>query len=171
MPCISQSEIERALDAWAQYLLQRAAVADAPLAVVGIVSHGDILAQRLVQRLQVAGCDALYGAIDITLYRDDLDMRGNRPALRSSHLPFSTDGLHLVLVDDVLSTGRTARAALEVLWEYGRPARVELQCLADRGGRQLPIHPDYVAFNLSAEPADKVQVRLQEIDGVEDITY
>ncbi|MBQ3217307.1 MAG: bifunctional pyr operon transcriptional regulator/uracil phosphoribosyltransferase PyrR [Akkermansia sp.] len=171
MPSISKSEIERALDTWAQHLQQRAAAVDAPLAIVGIVSHGDILAQRLVQRLQVAGCDALYGAIDITLYRDDLDMRGNRPALRSSHLPFSTDGLHLVLVDDVLSTGRTARAALEVLWEYGRPAQVELQCLADRGGRQLPIHPDYVAFNLSTEPVDKVVVHLQEIDGEEDITY
>ncbi len=171
MPSISKSEIERALDTWAQHLQQRAAAVNAPLAVVGIVSHGDVLAQRLVQKLQAAGCSALYGAIDITLYRDDLDLRGKRPALRSSHLPFSTDGLHLVLVDDVLSTGRTARAALEVLWEYGRPDRVELQCLVDRGGRQLPIHPDYTAFNLSSTQADKVQVRLQEIDGEEDITY
>ncbi len=171
MPSISKSEIERALDTWAHHLQQRAAAVNAPLAVVGIVSHGDVLAQRLVQKLQAAGCSALYGAIDITLYRDDLDLRGKRPALRSSHLPFSTDGLHLVLVDDVLSTGRTARAALEVLWEYGRPDRVELQCLVDRGGRQLPIHPDYTAFNLSSTQADKVQVRLQEIDGEEDITY
>lgn len=172
MPTISKDDIERALEAWADHLLQgRAARGSAQLAIVGIVSHGDVLARRLVQRLTAAGCPALYGAIDITLYRDDLDLRGNRPALRSSHLPFSTDDLHLVLVDDVLSTGRTARAALEVLWEYGRPARVEMHCLADRGGRQLPIQPDYVAFDLTSAAADRVQVHLCELDGSDDITY
>lgn len=171
MPTITGEEIERALDAWAEHLLQIASATGEVPAVVGIVSHGDVLAQRLVQKLHAAGCSALYGAIDITLYRDDLDLRGKRPALRSSHLPFSTDDLHLVLVDDVLSTGRTARAALEVLWEYGRPARVEMHCLADRGGRQLPICADYVAFDLSAANSEKVVVHLQEIDGEENITY
>lgn len=172
MPTISSEEIERALDAWSAQLVQKmSARDDEQWAIVGIVSHGDVLARRLVQKIEKAGHKALYGAIDITLYRDDLDLRGKRPALRSSHLPFSTDDLTLVLVDDVLSTGRTARAALEVLWEYGRPARVEFHCLTDRGGRQLPIHPDYVAFDLSASQTDKVQVRLNEIDGAEDITY
>ncbi len=172
MPTISGDDIERALDAWSAHLLKgRAAQGSARLAIVGIVSHGDVLAQRLVKRLETAGCPALYGAIDITLYRDDLNLRGNRPALRSSHLPFSTDDLHLVLVDDVLSTGRTARAALEVLWEYGRPARVEMHCLADRGGRQLPIQPDYAAFDLTSAAVDKVQVHLRELDGTDDITY
>ncbi len=171
MPTITGEEIERALDAWAEHLLQTSAAAGVTPAVVGIVSHGDVLAQRLVQKLHKAGCNAQYGAIDITLYRDDLDLRGKRPALRSSHLPFSTDDLHLILVDDVLSTGRTARAALEVLWEYGRPARVEMHCLADRGGRQLPIRADYVAFDLSAANSPKVVVHLQEIDGEENITY
>lgn len=172
MPTISDKEIEKALDAWANHLLQTHAATDCDnLAIVGIVSHGDVLARRLVQKLTAAGCPAQYGAIDITLYRDDLDLRGNRPALRSSHLPFSTDDLTLILVDDVLSTGRTARAALEVLWEYGRPARVEMHCLADRGGRQLPIQPDYVAFDLSTVSEGKVEVHLMEIDGKEDISY
>lgn len=172
MPTISKEEIEKALDAWANHLLQtQASAGNSNLAIVGIVSHGDVLARRLVQKLAAAGCSAQYGAIDITLYRDDLDLRGKRPALRSSHLPFSTDDLTLILVDDVLSTGRTARAALEVLWEYGRPARVEMHCLTDRGGRQLPIQPDYVAFDLSTVSEGKVIVHLQEIDGIEDISY
>lgn len=172
MPTISKEEIEKALDAWTTHLLQaHATIKGGNLAIVGIVSHGDVLARRLVQKLSAAGCPAHYGAIDITLYRDDLNLRGNRPALRSSHLPFSTDDMTLILVDDVLSTGRTARAALEVLWEYGRPARVELHCLTDRGGRQLPIQPDYVAFDLSTVSEGKVVVHLQEIDGKEDISY
>lgn len=171
MPTIQQAEIEQALNAWTEHILQTTAKGQAPLAIVGIVSHGDALARRLVQRLAAADCEALYGAIDITLYRDDLDLRGKRPALRSSHLPFSTDDLCLVLVDDVLSTGRTARAALEVLWEYGRPACVELHCLVDKGGRQLPIQANYAAFDLSAAAAEKVQVRLTEIDGEENISY
>ncbi len=173
MPSISKEQIERALDAWAAHLLQTTAAAQqgSTLAIVGIVSNGDVLAQRLVEKLASAGCHALYGAIDITLHRDDIDLRGKRPALRSSHLPFSTDDLTLVLVDDVLSTGRTARAALDVLWEYGRPERVELHCLTDRGGRQLPIQPDYIAFDLSAEQSPEVKVFLTETDGRDEITF
>lgn len=172
MPGISEEEIGRALDAWGAHLLQTTdAQQETALAIVGIVSHGDVLAKRLVEKLAAAGCDALYGAIDITLYRDDLSLRGKRPALRSSHLPFSTDDLRLILVDDVLSTGRTARAALEVLWEYGRPESVQLHCLADKGGRQLPIQPDYAAFDLSEAHAKEVKVSLREIDGKDEITY
>lgn len=172
MPTIDSTQIETALDAWSRHIVQNLSDKDeAELAIVGIVSHGDVLAKRLTERLKAVGYKALYGAIDITLYRDDLDMRGKRPALRTSHLPFSTDGLRLILVDDVLSTGRTARAALEVLWEYGRPSRVEMHCLTDRGGRQLPIQPDYVAFDLSSASPAKVEVHLQEIDGRDNITY
>ena len=121
--------------------------------------------------LKNAGIQAQYGAIDITLYRDDLSLRGIRPALRSSHLPFSPDDMTLVLVDDVCQTGRTARAAMDVIFEYGRPAKVELHCLADKGGRQLPIHPDYTAFKLETAADCKVQLRLEEIDGKEELTY
>ena len=172
MPIINQAEIEQALDAWAAHLLNTTVPqATGKLAIVGLISHGDVLARRLVQKLHDAGCDAEYGAIDITLYRDDLSLRGIRPALKSSYLPFSPDDMTLVLVDDVCNTGRTARAAMEVIFEYGRPAKVELHCLADKGGRQLPIHPDYAAFKLEDESTDKVRVRLQEIDGKEDISY
>lgn len=172
MPTIKQAEIEQALDAWAAHLLNTTAPQTVgKLAIVGLISHGDVLARRLVQKLKENGCEAEYGAIDITLYRDDLSLRGIRPALKSSYLPFSPDDMTLVLVDDVCNTGRTARAAMEVIFEYGRPAKVELHCLADRGGRQLPIHPDYAAFKLESPEAERVQLRLLEIDGTEDLTY
>jgi len=171
MPVIDKAAIQQALDAWAAHILDTAAAHEGRLAVVGLISHGDILARRLTQRLEAKGCHAQYGAIDITLYRDDLDLRASRPALRSSHLPFSTDDMHLILVDDVIHTGRTVRAALEALFEYGRPARVELQCLVDRRGRELPIQPDYAAFALPAEQGGDVVVRLEDIDCQENITY
>lgn len=172
MPTIDKADIQQALDAWAQHILDKEDSPSRPLALVGLISHGDVLARRLVQRLEAAGRTALYGAIDITLYRDDLDLRQKRPALRSSYLPFSTDDTHLILVDDVFHTGRTARAALEALFEYGRPAIVELHCLVDCGGRELPLRPDYVAYPLElAAPGGGVSVRLEEIDGEECIMY
>lgn len=172
MPTISQAGIHQALTAWAQRILEQTDGNPHPLAIVGLISHGDVLARRLVQHLKEAGCSALYGAIDITLYRDDLDLRKSRPALRSSYLPFSTDGAHLILVDDVFHTGRTARAALEALFEYGRPAVVELHCLVDCGGRELPLRPDYVAFQLEpSAPGGSVEVCLDELDGQENISY
>lgn len=172
MPTIKQAEIEQALDAWVNHLLTvTVPQATGKLAIVGLISHGDVLARRLVQKLKEADIEAEYGALDITLYRDDLAITGIRPALHSSYLPFSPDDMTLVLVDDVCFTGRTARAAMDVIFEYGRPAKVELHCLADKGGRQLPIHPDYAAFKLDSEATDKVRVRLQEIDGKEDISY
>ena len=135
------------------------------------MSHGDLLAQRLVAGLAKRGIDALYGAIDISLYRDDLDMRAEKLPLRSSYLPFSTDGLHVILVDDVLYTGRTIRAALNALFEYGRPARVELQTLAYREGREVPICADYTCFHLEPEAGKEVQVRLVETDGKDEIVF
>lgn len=171
MPVIDQAAIQQALDAWAAHILNNAAAREGRLAVVGLISHGDILARRLAQKLEAKGRPVQYGAIDITLYRDDLDLRASRLALRSSYLPFSTDDMHLILVDDVIHTGRTVRAALEVLFEYGRPARVELQCLVDRGGRELPIQPNYAAFPLPAKQGGDVVVRLEDIDRQENITY
>lgn len=172
MSVISQEELRQALDGWASRLLAQAAQTDGrELAIVGLISHGDVLARRLVQKLEAAGHPARYGAIDITLYRDDLRLTGRRPALRSSYLPFSTDDMVLILVDDVINTGRTARAALEAIFEYGRPARVELQCLVDRGGRELPIQPDYTVFTLDTPGNADVVVHLQELDGTDDIQY
>ena len=168
MPTIDQTAIAEALEAWAAHIADSAG--DSPLGLVGIISHGDVLAQRLVKLLAERGCRAQYGAIDITLYRDDLDLRVSRPALRSSHLPFSTDGMHLILVDDVVQSGRTTRAALETIFEYGRPDKVELHCLVDRGRRELPIQPDYAAFSLT-EAQGNVQVHLQEPDAEECVLY
>lgn len=167
MPTINRADIAEALEKWAAHIAAKAP--SKPLGLVGLISHGDVLAQRLIHALEAKGCQAQYGAIDITLYRDDLDLRANRPALRSSYLPFSTDGMHLILVDDVIQSGRTARAALETIFEYGRPDCVELHCLVDRGRRELPIQPDYAAWRLDA-PGD-VSVQLQEIDGQDAVTY
>ena len=172
MPRIEQATIEQALDSWAAHIASTLREhPDCRPAIVGLISHGDVLARRLVQRLGQTGIQAEYGALDITLYRDDLDLRKARPALRSSYLPFSPDDTCLILVDDVVNTGRTVRAALEAIFEYGRPSIVELHCLVDRGGRELPIQPNYSAFTLSADAAASVSVHLAEIDGDEGILY
>ena len=168
MPTIDKAALADALEAWAEHIAARAG--QSPLGLVGIISHGDVLAQRLIRALEAKGCKAQYGAIDITLYRDDLDLRANRPALRSSYLPFSTDGMHLILVDDVIQSGRTTRAALETIFEYGRPDRVEMHCLVDRGRRELPIQPDYAAWNLPDAQGD-VSVHLRELDGEDCVLY
>ena len=167
MPQLTSTDIASALERWADHIA--ACSGSKPPSLVGLISHGDVLARRLTSALQKRGVQAQYGAIDITLYRDDLDLRKERPALRSSYLPFSTDDMHLILVDDVLQSGRTARAALETIFEYGRPARVELHCLVDRGRRELPIHANYAAFTL--ESAEKVHVHLQETDGEDAVLY
>ena len=167
MPTLNSTDISTALEQWADVIAARADAES--LGLVGLISHGDVLARRLIAALEKRQVQARYGALDITLYRDDLDLRKERPALRSSYLPFSTDGMHLILVDDVLQSGRTARAALETIFEYGRPARVELHCLVDRKHRELPIQADYAAFTL--ESAEKVRVHLQETDGEDAVIY
>lgn len=131
-------------------------------ALVGIRSRGDHLADRLAQRLPG---DALIGvgAIDITLYRDDLSEIGPQPIVRTTEIDFPIDGVNIVLIDDVMMTGRSIRAALQSLMDFGRPARVWLVVLADRGGRELPICPDYVGIDLKdgLEPGEKVKVTLR----------
>lgn len=168
MSVLSQAELDEKLQAWAQHIITRLQPGDG-LALVGIMSHGDVLARRLVSALEAVGRSARYGALDISLYRDDFDMKSCKLPLRSSYLPFSTDGLTIILVDDVIHTGRTVRAALNALFEYGRPARVELHCLVDRGGRELPIQPDYAACLLSS--SSDVSVHLLELDGQDEVIY
>ncbi len=171
MPTVSQAAIEEKIRAWVELLqVQHQAHPQEELAIVGIIRHGEVLARRLQQGLKEKGLNVRYGALDISLYRDDFDMRSCKLPLRSSYLPFSTDGLQLVLVDDVIHTGRTIRAALNAIFEYGRPARVFLHCLVDHGGRQLPIQPDFAAFDMSDTP-NEIVVRLQEIDACEEISY
>lgn len=122
-----------------------AAGADAPIAIVGIRSRGDILATRLAESLKPDHV----GTLDITLYRDDLSEVTNQPVVRTTEIPFAIDGLDVVLVDDVIMSGRSIRAALQSLMDLGRPRRVWLSVLVDRGQRELPIQPDFVALDLS----------------------
>jgi pyrimidine operon attenuation protein / uracil phosphoribosyltransferase len=142
------------------------------LALVGIRSRGVPIAQRLAADLkQIAGVDVPTGALDITLYRDDL-MRtsvGPQPLVRRTEIPFSIDGRHILLVDDVLYTGRTIRAALDALIDFGRPSAIQLIVLVDRGHRELPIRADYVGRNIPTSRQQSVQVRLLEIDGRDEV--
>jgi pyrimidine operon attenuation protein / uracil phosphoribosyltransferase len=143
------------------------------LALVGIHSRGALLAQRLHALVgELSGFEVPLGDIDISFYRDDVGGRGPdaQPQVHASHLDFDISGRTVVLVDDVLFTGRTARAAIDALFDYGRPARVQLAVLCDRGHRELPIRPDYVGKNLPTSRDERVNVRLQESDGVDEVT-
>src|SRR5262245_28174205 len=138
----------------------------AGLVLVGVRTRGVPLARRLAGRIeQAAGSAPPVGALDITLYRDDLTTIAPHPVLKSTDIPVSIDGRIVILVDDVLYTGRTVRAALDELVDFGRPARIELAVLIDRGHRELPIRADYVGKTLATERDEIVQVRLQESDG------
>ena len=142
------------------------------VALVGIRTRGVVIAQRLAQVLQqITHAPVRTGALDITLYRDDL-MRhavGPQPLVRKTEIPFSIDDQKILLVDDVLYTGRTIRAALDALIDFGRPKEIQLIVLVDRGHRELPIKADYVGKNLPTNPEESVQVRLQETDGQDEV--
>ena len=134
--------------------------------LVGVRTRGVPLARRLAARMKEAsGFEPPVGALDITLYRDDLTTVGPQPVLKGTDIPTSIDGRTVVLVDDVLFTGRTVRAALDELIDFGRPARIELAVLDDRGHRELPIHADYAGKTLTTTREEVVQVRLKEEDG------
>jgi pyrimidine operon attenuation protein / uracil phosphoribosyltransferase len=142
------------------------------LALVGIRARGVPIAARLAAHLrELAGADVPTGALDITLYRDDL-MRhavGPQPVIRRTEIPFSIDDRLILLVDDVLYTGRTIRAALDALIDFGRPRAIQLVVLVDRGHRELPIRADYVGRNIPTSRQQSVQVRLREIDGRDEV--
>jgi pyrimidine operon attenuation protein / uracil phosphoribosyltransferase len=140
------------------------------LAIVGIRTRGAILAARLRELLEdLLDAEVPLGAIDIAFYRDDLGRRPDAPVVGETELGFHLDGRTIVLVDDVLYTGRTVRAAIDALFDYGRPARVQLAVLADRGHRELPIRPDYVGKNLPTSHAERVDVHVQELDGTDEV--
>ncbi len=142
------------------------------LALIGIRTRGVPLAKRLAHTIrEINKHDVPTGALDITLYRDDL-MRhavGAQPVIRKTEIPFSIDDKRILLVDDVLYTGRTIRAALDALIEFGRPKSIQLVVLVDRGHRELPIKADYVGKNLPTSPSQSVQVHLTEIDGRDEV--
>lgn len=134
--------------------------------LVGMLTRGYPLAQRLASAIEwIEGISVPVGWLDIGLYRDDLSHRPDLPTVRPSEIPVSIDGKTVVLVDDVLYTGRSVRAALDALMDFGRPARVRLAVLVDRGHRELPIRPDFVGKNVPTSPRESIEVRLAEVDG------
>jgi pyrimidine operon attenuation protein/uracil phosphoribosyltransferase len=172
MPQVMDADrMSRALTRIAHEILERNRGLD-EIALVGIRTRGVPLARRIARALkEINGDDVPTGALDITLYRDDL-MRhpvGPQPVVRRTEIPFSIDDRKILLVDDVLYTGRTIRAALDALIDFGRPRAIQLIALVDRGHRELPIKADYVGKNLPTSLKQSVQVRLQEIDGTDEI--
>jgi len=138
----------------------------ADLIIVGIQRRGVQLAGRIVALIEESeGVEIPQGSLDITLYRDDLQSIGPRPLVGSTSLPGDIEGMNVVIVDDVLYTGRTVRAALDELADFGRPARIALAVLVDRGGRELPIHADIVGKRVDVDPGDRVDVMMDEVDG------
>ncbi|MDQ3823796.1 MAG: bifunctional pyr operon transcriptional regulator/uracil phosphoribosyltransferase PyrR [Actinomycetota bacterium] len=167
--------LERTLVRIAHEIIERNPDLDR-VALVGIHTRGVPLAQRLRRLVaERSGEEVAIGAVDITFHRDDVHVRGGdaplhaQPLVRSTQLDFALEGRTCVLVDDVLYTGRTIRAAIEALFAYGRPARVQLAVLVDRGHRELPIRPDYVGKNLPTSRGERVQVELVEVDEVDRI--
>ncbi len=172
MPIVMDAErVGRALTRIAHEIVERNRGVEA-LALVGVRTRGVPIARRLAAILQqIAGHEVPTGALDITLYRDDL-MRhavGPQPIVRSTEIPFSIDDRDIILVDDVLYTGRTIRAALDALIDFGRPRTIQLVVLVDRGHRELPIKADYVGKNLPTARRETVQVLLAESDGRDEV--
>ena len=158
------SEIDRSLTRIAHQILEANKGAGS-IALVGIVTRGDLLARALAERISaIEGEEVPLGKLDISLYRDDF-MTHISPEVHSTDIPFDIDGRTIVLVDDVLYTGRTIRAALDALMDIGRPSAVQLAVLIDRGHRELPIRADYVGKNVPSSAQENVRLFLEEIDG------
>lgn len=166
---LNRTDIRRALTRIAHEIAERNQ-GTADLVLVGMRTRGVPLARRLARILaEVEGRPVPVGELDVTLYRDDLALRGLRPTLQQTDIPVDITGKVVVLVDDVLYTGRTVRAALDALMDFGRPRRVQLAVLVDRGHRELPIRADYVGKNVPTSRREEVQVRLEEVDGTDEV--
>jgi pyrimidine operon attenuation protein / uracil phosphoribosyltransferase len=161
---LDEAALDRALTRISHEILERNAGAG-NLAFVGLRTRGVTIARRLARKIAtIDGASLPVGTLDITLYRDDLDLRG-APVIRGTDIPFSIKGKTVILVDDVLFTGRTIRAALDAIIDLGRPTMIQLAILIDRGHRELPIRPDFVGKNLPTSRRETVAVRLREHDG------
>jgi len=170
-------QLARTLTRIAHEILEKNA-SDTALAVVGIHTRGALLGRRLHGLLcQLSEREIPDGELDISFYRDDVAARGApgvipktpQPVVKDTNLPFDVGGTTIILVDDVLYTGRTIRAAIDALFDYGRPDRIQLAVLVDRGHRELPIRPDYVGKNLPTALGERINVRLSEADGVDEV--
>ena len=180
-PVLDRDDLRRTLVRIAHEIIEKNAGIDrdgdpddggSAIAIVGIHTRGALLARRLHAHLgELIAAEVPLGDIDISFYRDDVGGRApaDSPVVHSSHLDFELEGRTIVLVDDVLFTGRTVRAAIDALFDYGRPQRIQLAVLVDRGHRELPIRPDYTGKNLPTARDERVYVRLEEIDGIDEV--
>jgi pyrimidine operon attenuation protein/uracil phosphoribosyltransferase len=164
---LDEAAIRRALTRIAHEILERNKGVENTV-LVGIRTRGIFLARRLSERIQqIEGVSVPVGELDITLYRDDLTEKAEQPEVRGSEIPVEIHGKKVILVDDVLYTGRTVRAAMDALIDMGRPRMIQLAVLIDRGHRELPIRPDYVGKNVPTSQSELVAVLLQEFDGID----
>ena len=162
---MDKAALERALVRIAHQVLENNKTTEG-LCLLGIQTRGVPLARRLAANIRaLEGAELPVGELDITLYRDDLSLVADAPVVTATDVPFSIEGKTVVLCDDVIYTGRTARAAMDAVMKLGRPARVQLFCLVDRGHRELPIRPDYVGKNVPTAHTEVIAVRLEETDG------
>ena len=166
---MSASEVDRTLVRLAHEILEKTKNLD-DLVFVGIRRRGVPLAQRLARKIEaIEGRQVPVGILDIQLYRDDLSTVGNQPVVSATDIPFSVAGKDVILTDDVLYTGRTTRSALDALFDHGRPARVQLLVLIDRGHRELPIEARYIGRTVQTASNEIIEVKFQEIDGMEKV--
>jgi pyrimidine operon attenuation protein/uracil phosphoribosyltransferase len=162
---LQEGDVRRAVTRIAHEILERNKGAD-DLVLVGIAARGDDLARRLAEEIgRIEGAEVPVGVLDITFYRDDIGMRAEAPEVHETRIPFDITGSTVVVVDDVLYTGRTIRAALDALMDFGRPLAIQLAVLVDRGHRELPIRADYVGKNVPTRSTELVRVLTTETDG------
>lgn len=166
---LDKDSIDKTLERLAHEIVEKAEDMG-KIAMVGIKNRGAYLAERLAAKIaRISSGRPLVGALDITLYRDDLTQASEQPVVHATEIDFDINGLKIILVDDVLYTGRTVRCALDALIDYGRPGSIELAVLVDRGHRELPIRADYVGKNVPTSANEIVEVRLAECDGKDEV--
>ena len=164
---LNPADIQRIITRLAHEILEKNRGVD-KLVIVGVHTRGAHLANRLSEKIEkIEGQKDPTGFLDVTLYRDDFRKRLKQPSVEVTNIPFDIDGKNIVLVDDVLYTGRTIRAALDALMDFGRPERIYLAVLVDRGHRELPIRPDFVGKNIPTSVGEEVKVQLKEVDNVD----
>jgi len=171
VPIMDAAAVQRALRRIAHEIIERNPDLHS-LVLAGIPSRGVEIAQRIAEFIRtIEKIDIATGVIDVAMHRDDVGTRPELPMVRESKLPLPLEGQTVVIVDDVLFTGRTARAAMDAISSFGRPARIQLAALIDRGHRELPIRPDYIGKNLPTRPDEKVRLRLEQTDGEPDAVF
>ncbi len=166
---LDKEAMDRSLERMAHEIVEKLKSVE-DIAIIGIKNRGAYLGVRIVDKIaKIIGKKPPLGALDITLYRDDLTQVAEQPVVHATEIDFSIDGKKIILVDDVLFTGRTVRCALDALIDFGRPSQIQLAVLIDRGHRELPIRADYVGKNVPTSLKEVVEVRLQEADGKDEV--